>query len=86
MKKGLHLFIIDILEKAVGYDDNKLKCRWCETTFTNVGNINKHLNTSKMCNKMAFEEFKKHINHMWQSKYKVYIINYDLFDYNYIYK
>jgi hypothetical protein len=64
LKKGLHLFIIDILEKAVGYDDNKLKCRWCETTFTNVGNINKHLNTSKMCNKMAFEEFKKHINHM----------------------
>jgi hypothetical protein len=62
LKKGLHLLIVEYLEKSVGSDDNKKKCRWCETTFTNMGNINKHLNTSKMCNKMAFEEFKKHIN------------------------
>ena len=64
LKKGIHLLITDVLEKAIGCDDNRLKCRWCETTFTNTGNINKHLNTAKMCNKMAFEEFKKHINSM----------------------
>jgi DNA-directed RNA polymerase subunit RPC12/RpoP len=62
LKKGLHLLIVDFLEKSVSSEDTKLKCRWCETTFTNTGNINKHLNTAKMCNKMAFEEFKKHIN------------------------
>ncbi len=62
LKKGLHLLIVDILEKSVGCDDDKKKCRWCDTSFVNMGNINKHLNNSSKCNKMAFEEFKKHIN------------------------
>jgi hypothetical protein len=62
LKIGLHLLIVDILEKSVGCDDDKKKCRWCDTKFVNMGNINKHLNNSSKCNKMAFEEFKKHIN------------------------
>ncbi len=62
LKIGLHLLIVDILEKSVGCDDDKKKCRWCDTTFVNMGNINKHLNNSSKCNKLAFEEFKKHIN------------------------
>jgi hypothetical protein len=64
LEKGIHLIIIDLLEKAVGCPDNRLKCRWCETTFINTGNTNKHLNTSKVCNLMAYQEFKRLLDNL----------------------
>jgi hypothetical protein len=61
LSKGLHLIINDILGNAVG-DNGNLKCRWCNTTFTNVGNHHKHYNTASVCNKLAFQEFVRIIN------------------------
>jgi hypothetical protein len=58
LKKGLHLLIIDVLDKAI-CGENHLTCMWCETKFTSTGNLNKHLNTSTVCNRMAYHEFKR---------------------------
>jgi hypothetical protein len=56
--RGLHYILDELLSKSVSLNGEK-ECRWCKTTFTTIGNLHKHLNTSKVCNKMAIQEFKK---------------------------
>jgi hypothetical protein len=54
---GIHLIIGDLLEKSIG--DGGLECKYCKTRFTNKGNHRKHFNTSSVCNRMAYQEFKR---------------------------
>lgn len=61
LETGLHLTITKILCQALR-NENKLECKWCKSSFISVGNLNKHLNTSRVCNKLTFVEFKKLIN------------------------
>jgi len=56
--RGLHYILDELLSKSVSLNGVK-ECRWCKTTFTNIGNLHKHLNTSKVCNKMSIQEFKR---------------------------
>jgi hypothetical protein len=58
MDRGLHYILDELLSKSVCLNGEK-ECRWCKTTFTTIGNLHKHLNNSKVCNKMAIQEFKK---------------------------
>lgn len=58
LKKGLHRIINELLEKAI-CGENNLKCMWCDSEFTNNGLLNKHLNTSTVCNRMSYHEFKR---------------------------
>ncbi len=58
---GLHLVIEDLLQKSIG-EGNSLECKYCKSTFSNRGNHHKHYNTATICNKMAFDEFKRLIN------------------------
>jgi hypothetical protein len=60
LSKGLHLIIHDVLEKAISTD--KLQCKFCNSRFTTTGNHHKHYNSSKICNMLAFLEFKTLIN------------------------
>jgi hypothetical protein len=60
LAKGLHLIIDDILEKSISA--NELQCKFCKSTFTNTGNHHKHFNTATVCNRLAFQEFKKLFN------------------------
>ena len=61
LETGLHLIITKLLSQALR-NENKLECKWCQSSFISVGNLNKHLNTSRICNKLTFVEFKKLIN------------------------
>jgi len=61
LTSGLHNIIDDILTEAIG-DNNKLECKFCKTTFITKGNHHKHYNTSTVCNRLAFIDFKKLIN------------------------
>jgi hypothetical protein len=56
--RGLHYILDELLSKSVSLNGAK-ECRWCKTTFTTIGNLHKHLNNSKVCNKMSIQEFKK---------------------------
>jgi hypothetical protein len=58
LKKGLHRIVNELLEKAI-CGENNLKCMWCETEFVSTGNLNKHLSTSTVCNRMSYNEFKR---------------------------
>jgi hypothetical protein len=57
LAKGLHLIIDELLDKAISGED--LECKFCKTTFTNKGNHHKHFNYSTVCNRLAYQEFKK---------------------------
>lgn len=63
LKKGLHRIVNELLDKAI-CGENNLKCMWCETEFTTTGNLNKHLNTSTVCNRMSYQEFKKLLDNL----------------------
>jgi hypothetical protein len=65
LNKGIHLIINECLEKAIT-DTNNLQCKFCKYTFSIKGNLHKHYNTSKICNSMAYEEFKNLINNLDQ--------------------
>lgn len=58
---GLHNIVYDILERAISNGD-ELECKHCKTKFTTKGNHHKHFNTSTVCNRLAFQEFKKIFN------------------------
>jgi uncharacterized CHY-type Zn-finger protein len=60
--RGIHLLVNDILEKAISI--NELQCKFCKSTFTNTGNHHKHFNTATVCNRLAFQEFKKLFNNL----------------------
>ena len=61
LKKGLHLIIDDLLKCSISID-GKLECKHCSSTFTNNGNLHKHFNTSTVCNRLAYQEFKSSFN------------------------
>jgi len=58
LDKGLHLVLDSLLSRAVSEDD-KLECRWCNSSFTNKGNLHKHFNGATLCNQFAYQEFKR---------------------------
>jgi hypothetical protein len=60
LTKGIHLIIDELLEKSIG--DGMLECKYCKTKFTTKGNHHKHFNSSTVCNRMAYQEFKKLFN------------------------
>jgi uncharacterized Zn-finger protein len=58
---GIHKYIYELMEKAIS-DNGELECKFCNTKFATKGNHHKHFNTAALCNKLAFQEFKKLIN------------------------
>jgi len=62
LTKGIHLIVDEILDRAIG--DKELECKFCKTTFINKGNHHKHYNYSTVCNRMAYQEFKKLFNEL----------------------
>jgi DNA-directed RNA polymerase subunit RPC12/RpoP len=63
LTKGIHLIIDDLLEKSIG-NGTELECKYCKTKFTNKGNHHKHFNTASVCNRLAYQEFKKLFNNL----------------------
>jgi hypothetical protein len=61
LSTGIHLIINDLLEKSIGISGQH-ECKFCKAKFITKGNHHKHLNTSTICNRLAFLEFKKLIN------------------------
>ena len=59
--KGIHNFLDALLEKAITEKDN-LRCKFCEYTFSNRGNFNKHYILNLSCNRLAYYEFRKLFN------------------------
>jgi hypothetical protein len=57
LTRGLHLIIDELLDKAISGGD--LECKFCKVKFTNKGNHHKHFNYATVCNKLAYQEFKK---------------------------
>jgi hypothetical protein len=57
--KPLHIILDDWLSLAISDGKNPLTCRHCGNSFSNIGNINKHLYTSITCNRIAYIELKK---------------------------
>jgi hypothetical protein len=60
LTKGIHLIIDELLEKSIS--DNDLECKFCKAKFTTKGNHHKHFNSATVCNRMAYQEFKKLFN------------------------
>ena len=58
LPKGLHLIVDELLEKSVSAN-GKLQCKFCNSTFINKGNLHKHFNTSNVCNRLAYQDFKR---------------------------
>jgi hypothetical protein len=53
LKAPIHQLIINTLEKATS---DGTKCRFCEKTITDM---KEHMTISQVCNRMAYQEFKK---------------------------
>jgi hypothetical protein len=62
LTKGIHLIIEELLDKSIGNGD--LECRFCKAKFTTKGNHHKHFNSATVCNRMAYQEFKKLFNNL----------------------
>lgn len=60
LTKGIHLIIDELLEKSIG--DGGLECKFCKAQFITKGNHHKHFNSSTVCNRMAYQEFKQRFN------------------------
>lgn len=60
LTKGIHLIVDELLEKSIG--DGGLECKYCKAKFTTKGNHHKHFNSSTVCNRMAYQEFKRLFN------------------------
>lgn len=58
LAKGLHLILDDLLERSISVS-GELECKFCKSKFTNKGNHHKHFNTATVCNRLAYQEFKK---------------------------
>jgi hypothetical protein len=61
LTSGLHNIVYEILERAIG-NGEELECKHCKTKFTTKGNHHKHFNSSTVCNRLAFQEFKTLFN------------------------
>jgi hypothetical protein len=62
LTRGIHLIIDELLDKSIGEKD--LECRFCKARFTSKGNHHKHFNYSTVCNRMAYQEFKRLFNEL----------------------
>jgi len=60
---AIHYFLDEVLRKITSNTDS-LTCRYCKSSFTHRGNLNKHFIISIDCNKLAFYELKQTINKM----------------------
>ena len=63
LTRGLHMIVDDLLERSMSVD-GKLECKFCNSKFTNTGNHHKHFNTATVCNRLAYQEFKKLFNEL----------------------
>ena len=59
--KGIHLYVDDLVDKVISNEDPCV-CKYCDSRQTTPGNLRRHFNTAKICNRMAFIEFCKLIN------------------------
>jgi hypothetical protein len=62
LTKGIHLIIDELLDKSIS--DGDLECKFCKAKFTTKGNHHKHFNSATVCNRMAYQEFKKLFNNL----------------------
>jgi hypothetical protein len=61
LTRGLHHIVDDLLERSIG-ENGQTECKFCKAKFITKGNHHKHFNTSSVCNRLAFLEFKNMIN------------------------
>ena len=54
----IHMFLEELLAQSIT-GDNPLQCRFCKTTFVNIGNHHKHFYRAYVCNRLAFAECKQ---------------------------
>ena len=54
----IHMFLEELLAQSIT-GDNPLQCRFCRTTFVNIGNHHKHFYRAYVCNRLAFAECKQ---------------------------
>lgn len=59
LTKGIHLLVVDLVEKAICDDNKEFTCKFCKLSFSNKSNHHKHYNTATVCNHMAYNEFIK---------------------------
>jgi hypothetical protein len=62
LTRGIHLIIDELLDKSIG--EKELECKFCKARFTSKGNHHKHFNYSTVCNRMAYQEFKRLFNEL----------------------
>jgi uncharacterized Zn-finger protein len=56
--KPIHLWMDDMLSKAITTEEQPLQCRYCHTSFSNKGNLHKHYYSAVICNRLAFARLK----------------------------
>jgi len=54
----IHMFLEELLAQSIT-GDKPLQCRFCKTTFVNIGNHHKHFYRAYVCNRLAFAECKQ---------------------------
>jgi len=54
----IHMFLNELLTQSIT-GDHPLQCRFCKTTFVNIGNHHKHFYRAYVCNRLAFAECKQ---------------------------
>ena len=57
--ESVYKWALQKLDTALMKEGDEIACRFCSTTFTLVGNLHKHFQSSVVCNKLAYEEVKK---------------------------
>jgi Zinc finger, C2H2 type len=63
LQKPIHLFIDECITQSFlansSTSTTKFECKFCNSSFVNKGNLNKHFSTSIACNRLCYHEFKK---------------------------
>jgi hypothetical protein len=64
-KDSAYDWALKLIEDNLGTSDfphnhqKRIKCKYCQIDFSNVGNLHKHFNRSVVCNKLAYKAIKE---------------------------
>ena len=58
---AVHTWASRLIENAISiYDeDDGIQCKFCESRFSNTGNLHKHFNSAVTCNRLAYAAVKE---------------------------
>lgn len=62
--KPIHKFVNDLLKEVMYISENteQFACIYCNTSYSNLGNLHKHYDKSVPCNNLAMKHLKRKIN------------------------